>query len=222
MSTAISADDVREALRGTAFTALRVGAMIGLAAVVWTPVGVWIGLRPRWTRAIQPVAQFFAAFPANLLYPVFVLALARWNLDPDVFLSPLVVLGTQWYILFNVIAGAAAMPGEMRLAARSLGLEGWLWWRKVALPAVYPYLVTGLVTAAGGAWNATVVAEVVSWGDTKLVAEGLGSYIAAATDAGDFPRLVLGIALMSLVVVVLNRVLWDPLYRLAVRRFRLG
>lgn len=222
VASSLPLDEIGTALIAGLLTALRVTVMIGLAALVWTPVGVWIGLRPRWTRAIQPVAQFFAAFPANLLYPVFVVALVRWHLAPDIFLSPLVVLGTQWYILFNVVAGAAAMPAELKLAARSFGLSGWLWWRRVGLPAIYPYLITGLVTAAGGAWNATVVAEVVSWGDTKLAATGLGSYIAAATDAGDFPRLALGIGLMSSFVILFNRLVWNPLYALAERRYRLG
>ncbi len=203
-------------------TGVRVTVMVSLAALIWTPIGVWIGLRPKWTRAVQPVAQFFAAFPANLLYPVFVLVLVRWHLNPDVFLSPLVVLGTQWYVLFNVIAGAAALPAELRIAAQSFGLAGPLWWRRVALPAIYPYLITGLVTAAGGAWNATVVAEVVSWGSTRLSAYGLGSYIAAATDAGDVPRLVLGVGVMSGFVILFNRLVWNPLYALAERRYRLG
>lgn len=219
---ALPPDEIVTAMLAGGATALRVTAMILLAAAIWTPIGVWIGLRPRWTRAIQPIAQFFAAFPANLLYPVFVIAIARWGLNPEYFLAPLVVLGTQWYILFNVVAGAAAIPAELRVASDNLQLRGLLWWRRVALPSVYPYLVTGLVTAAGGAWNATVVAEIVSWGDRKFEATGLGSYIAAATDGGDFPRLVLGIGLMSLFVVALNRVLWDPLYKLAVRRYRLG
>ncbi|MCZ8122219.1 MAG: ABC transporter permease subunit [Magnetospirillum sp.] len=205
-----------------AATTSRVTAMIVLAAAIWTPIGIWIGLRPRWTRAVQPIAQFFAAFPANLLYPVFVVAFVRWKLDPDIFLSPLVVLGTQWYILFNVVAGAAAMPAELKIAAGNFQVTGILWWRKVGLPAVYPYLVTGLITAAGGAWNATVVSEVVVWGGTKLQATGLGSYIATATDAGDFPRLVLGIGVMSACVIAFNRALWEPLYALAVRRYRLG
>lgn len=219
---ALPVSELGHALYAALLTSVRVLAMVAVAAAIWTPIGVLIGLRPGWTRAVQPIAQFFAAFPANLLYPVFVVALVRWKLDPSVFLSPLVVLGTQWYILFNVVAGAAAIPAELKLAATSLQLRGWLWWRTVGLPAVYPYLVTGLVTAAGGAWNATVVSEVVAWGDTRLEATGIGSYIANATDAGDFPRLVLGIGLMSVIVVALNRVVWEPLYRLAVRRYRVG
>jgi NitT/TauT family transport system permease protein len=131
------------------------------------------------------------------------------------------VLGTQWYILFNVIAGASAFPTDLREAARVYQLRSWTWWRRVILPGIFPYYVTGALTACGGSWNASIVAEVASWGDTKLEAYGLGSYIANATEAGDFARVVLGIAVMSLFVTLLNRVLWRPLYVLAERRMRL-
>jgi NitT/TauT family transport system permease protein len=132
------------------------------------------------------------------------------------------ILGTQWYILFNVIAGAAAIPAELRDCCANLQVRGWLWWRTTALPAVFPYYVTGAITASGGSWNASIVAEVASWGDRRLQAYGLGAYIATATAAGDFHRIVLGIAVMSLFVVVINRTLWRPLYGYAERKFRLG
>jgi len=203
-------------------TMIRVFVLIALASVVWVPVGVWVGLRPRATAVVQPIAQFLAAFPANLLFPLAVYGIVVCRLDANLWLSPLMILGTQWYILFNVIVGAAALPSELRQAAKNLHVGGGLWWRKVALPGVFPYYVTGVITASGGCWNASIVAEVATWGDTKLEARGLGSYIANATVAGDFERVALGIATMSLFVVVINRVLWRPLYDYAERRFRLA
>jgi NitT/TauT family transport system permease protein len=205
-----------------AATMVRVLVLIALASAVWVPVGVWAGMRPRAAAIVQPAAQFLAAFPANLLFPVAVSAIVALRLNHDLWLSPLMILGTQWYILFNVIAGAAALPAELRDVGRNLGVGGWLWWRKVALPAVAPYYVTGAITASGGAWNASIVAEVASWGDQRLQARGLGAYIAQATEAGDHHRIVLGIAVMSVFVVVINRVFWRRLYRRAEEKFRLG
>jgi NitT/TauT family transport system permease protein len=203
-------------------TLARVVVLIAVASLIWVPIGVWVGTRPRVALLVQPVAQFLAAFPANLLFPIAVSGIVAWQLNPNVWLSPLMILGTQWYILFNVIAGAAAIPAELRAVAVNLRVRGWLWWRRIALPAVLPYYVTGAITASGGSWNASIVAEVASWGDEHLQAEGLGAYIAEQTDAGDFHHIVLGIAVMSLFVVVINRVFWRPLYRYAERKFRLG
>jgi len=203
-------------------TLLRVSILIALASVIWTPIGVYVGLRPRLAEIVQPIAQFLAAFPANLLFPVAVSAIVFFNLNADVWLSPLMVLGTQWYILFNVIAGASTLPTELRDAATNLRVGGWLWWRKVALPGVFPFYVTGAITASGGSWNASIVAEVASWGSRTLHAHGLGAYIADATAAGDFHRIVLGIAVMSFLVTVVNRFFWRRLYWYAERRFRLA
>ncbi|HEV2625208.1 MAG TPA: ABC transporter permease subunit [Xanthobacteraceae bacterium] len=203
-------------------TLARVIVLIAIATLIWVPIGVWVGTRPRVANFVQPIAQFLAAFPANLLFPIVVSGIVAWQLNPNIWLSPLMILGTQWYILFNVIAGAAAIPAELRSVAVNLRVRGWLWWRRVALPAVLPYYVTGAITASGGSWNASIVAEVASWGDQHLRADGLGAYIAEQTDAGDFHRIVLGIAVMSLFVVVINRVFWRPLYRYAERKFRLG
>lgn len=211
----------RATLLGLA-TLARVLVLIAIASAIWVPVGIYVGLRPRVAQLIQPVAQFLAAFPANVLFPLAVSLIVALKLDPDIWLSPLMILGTQWYILFNVIAGASAIPSELRDIGANLQLRGWLWWKKVALPAVFPYYLTGAITASGGSWNASIVAEVASWGDTKLQASGLGAYIAQATEAGDMPRIVLGIAVMSLFVVVINRAFWRPLYWFAERKFRLG
>ena len=202
-------------------TLIRVLVLIVLASLVWVPIGILVGLRPRWTQAVQPVAQFMAAFPNNLFFPVVVVGIVHFHLAPDVWLSPLMILGTQWYILFNVIAGASAFPNDLREAASSFGVKGWSWWRKVMLPGVFPYFVTGAITASGGAWNASTIAEVVNWGHTRLTAHGLGAFIFQSTERGDFPRVVLGTAVMSLFVVLFNRVLWRPLFNYAAKRLRM-
>lgn len=202
-------------------TLARVAVLIVLASLVWVPVGVWIGLNPRWAERLQPVAQLLAAFPANILFPFAVVTIVALKLNPDVWLSPLMILGTQWYILFNVIAGASALPTDLLEASRVFRVRGWQWWRKVVLPGVFPYYVTGALTAAGGSWNASIVAEAVSWGSDHLYASGLGSFIAQATTAGDFQRVALGIVVMSVFVVGFNSLLWRPLYRFAERRLRI-
>jgi NitT/TauT family transport system permease protein len=218
----ITLSDVGTVLLLGFYTLIRVMVLIALATVIWVPIGVWVGTRPYATLVVQPIAQFLAAFPANVVFPIVVSGIVAWKLDPNIWLSPLMVLGTQWYILFNVIAGASAIPAELRSAGANFRVRGWLWWRRIALPAVMPYYVTGAITASGGSWNASIVAEVASWGNDHLEAKGLGAYIAQQTDAGDFHRIVLGIVVMSLYVVLINRILWRPLYLYAERKFRLG
>lgn len=213
---------ILEVLGLGALTGIRVAVLIALASLIWVPIGVWIGVRPAAARVVQPIAQFLAAFPANLLFPVAVYSIVRWHLNADIWLSPLMILGTQWYILFNVIAGASTIPGDMRLVSRNLGVRGWLWWKRVALPAVFPFYITGALTASGGSWNASIVAELASWGHERAEAAGLGAYIARATMDGDFHRVLLGIATMSLMVIVVNRTLWRRLYALAERKYRLS
>jgi NitT/TauT family transport system permease protein len=222
LSATLSPSDVLAAVGYGFITLARVIVLITLATLIWVPIGVWIGLRPKLAERIQPLAQFLAAFPANLAFPVFVVVIVRYSLDPNVWLSPLMILGTQWYILFNVIAGASAFPTDLREAAGSFHLGGWRWWVKVILPGIFPYYITGAITASGGSWNASIVAEVASWGDTHLTASGLGAYIANATEAGDFPRVVLGITVMCILVTLFNRLLWRPLYAFGERRLRLG
>ncbi|QIZ51790.1 ABC transporter permease [Dickeya zeae] len=203
-------------------TLARVVVLIALASVIWVPIGVWIGLQPSVAERLQPLAQFLAAFPANVLFPFAVILIAGFNLNPDIWLSPLMVLGTQWYILFNVIAGTSALPTDLLEAARIYGIRRWQWWRQVALPGIFPYYVTGALTASGGSWNASIVSESISWGKQHLEATGLGAYIANATTAADFHQVALGIAVMSVFVIAFNRLLWRPLYQFAERRLRLG
>ena len=200
------------------YTMTRVIVLIFLAALIWIPVGVWLGMNPRLAGRAQAIIQFLAAFPANLTFPVAVFLLVRFSLNPDIWLSPLMILGTQWYILFNVIAGASTIPTELHYAAQNLGLRGQLKWRRYLLPAIFPSFVTGAITASGGSWNASIVAEYVTWGNTTLKAHGIGSYIAEMTAAGDFPRIALGIGVMCVFVMGFNHFVWRRLYRLTENR----
>jgi NitT/TauT family transport system permease protein len=193
-----------------AITLVRVMVLIAMAAVIWVPIGVWIGLRPRLAHVVQPWIQFLAAFPANLFFPL-----------TEIWLSPLMILGTQWYILFNVIAGTLALPTDYQLVAGNFGVRQWLWWKRLVLPGIFPAFVTGAVTASGGSWNASIVSEIVKWGNTTLTATGIGAYIAVETQRGDFPRLALGITVLCLFVLVFNRLWWRRLYKLAEERLRL-
>ncbi|HAF87745.1 MAG TPA: sulfonate ABC transporter permease, partial [Legionellales bacterium] len=196
--------------------------LILLSSLIWIPIGVWVGLRPRVATRLQPIIQLVAAFPANLFYPLFVIGIVTFKLNVEIWVTPLMILGTQWYILFNVIAGATTIPQDLYLAADNLGLKGFLWWKRLALPGIFPFYITGAITAAGGAWNASIVAEWVSWGDVTLKATGLGAYIQAATLAGDFPKIALGTSVMCLYVLAFNHLIWRPLYRLAEERFNLN
>jgi NitT/TauT family transport system permease protein len=203
------------------FTAVRVMVLIAIASLIWVPIGVWIGLRPEVADRAQPVVQFLAAFPANLFFPAAVVLILNFGLNPEIWLSPLMILGTQWYILFNVIGGTMGLSAELQLAAGNFGVRRLLWWRRVMLPAIFPAYVTGAVTAAGGSWNASIVSEVVQWGDTTLRATGIGAYITQYTAEGDAARIALGIGVLCLYVLAFNRLLWRRLYDLAAERLRL-
>jgi len=202
-------------------TLLRVAAMSAIATVIWTPIGVWIGLRPRVARVAQPLAQVAASFPVNMTFPFIVAFFISTHISINWGSILLMALGTQWYILFNVIAGAMAIPTDLREAAALFGLRKWRLWRGLIIPAIFPFWVTGALTATGGAWNASIVAEVASWGDNKLVADGLGAYIAQVTEKGDQPAIYFSIVVMALFVVVINRFFWRRLYDLAERKFKL-
>ena len=217
----VAGSEISHVLLLGAITLLRVLVLIALAAMIWVPIGVWIGLRPNVAHRVQPLIQFLAAFPANLLFPIAVVTILHFHLNVEIWISPLMILGTQWYILYNVIAGTLALPTDYQEVAATLGVKKWLWWRRLVLPGIFPAFVTGAITASGGSWNASIVAEVVKWGDTTLTATGIGAYIAQETDAGDFPRIALGIAVLCLYVLLFNRLLWRRLYSLAEERLRL-
>ena len=219
--TAVALEEAGHVLYLGLITAIRVTLLIMISSLIWVPIGVWVGLHPRYSRLVQPIAQFLAAFPVNLLFPIAVIAILTYHLNVNIWTSPLMILGTQWYILFNVIAGTAALPRNLHYAVDTLNVTGWLWWKRFILPGIFPYYVTGAITAAGGAWNISIISEAVSWGNIHLYATGIGAYIAKMAAAGDFRRLALGITVMSLYVLMINRVMWRPLYNIAVERFQI-
>lgn len=214
-------EEIQHVLFLASMTLLRVLILCFLVSLIWVPIGVMIGLNSRLASRFQPWVQFMAAFPSNLFFPIFVVVIVKYKLNLDIWLSPLMILGTQWYILFNVIGGAASIPFEFQELTKNFHVKGWLQWKKLYLPGIFPAYVTGLITAAGGSWNASIVAEYVTWGDKTLVANGVGAYIAQATAAGDYPRILLGVVVLSLFVLILNRLLWHPLYLFATTRYRL-
>ncbi len=199
----------------------RVTILLLLATLIWTPIGVMIGFQPQLARRLQPLVQFLASFPANFVFPFATLFFIRAHISLDWGSILLMALGSQWYILFNSIAGAQTIPSDLREMADDVGLSGSQRWRKLIIPGIFSAWVTGGVTACGGAWNASIVSEVVSWGGSTLKANGLGAYIAEATTHGDWPRIALGIGMMSLFVVGINRLFWRRLYGLAERRYHL-
>jgi NitT/TauT family transport system permease protein len=203
------------------FTLCRVLAAICIGALWTVPVGVWIGLNPRISKIMQPLIQIAASFPANMLFPFVTVLFLEVHFNFEYGSILLMLLGTQWYILFNVIAGAMAIPNDLREAGQIYKLKGWHKWKMLILPGIFAYLVTGCLTAAGGAWNASIVAELVVWKGTTLQATGLGAFIDKATAQGNWAGIIWGITVMSLIVVTVNRLLWRRLYRLAEIKYHL-
>lgn len=203
-------------------TMIRVIVLVVVATIVWVPIGVKIGMSSRWSRLAQPVVQILASFPANFLFPFATLAFIHFGFSLNYGGILLMSLGAQWYILFNVIAGAQSIPSDLREAMDDLGVSGWQRWRRMILPAVFSSYVTGAITASGGAWNASIVAEIVTYGGTTLTATGLGAFIAQATQDGNFTKILAGVAVMSFYVVGINRLVWRRLYHLAERRYSLS
>jgi NitT/TauT family transport system permease protein len=213
--------DMRLLLLGAGATWLRVNASLLLAALWTIPVGVTIGLSPKLARILQPITQIVASVPATALFPVLLVGLIKLGGGLGVGSIALMILGTQWYILFNVIAGATAIPSDLKEAAAVYKFTRWQRWTRLILPGIFPYLVTGMITASGGAWNASIVAEYFHIGDTTLETLGLGAQISAATDSGRFSILLLATLLMATMVVTMNRLVWRRLYRLAETRYKL-
>jgi NitT/TauT family transport system permease protein len=206
---------------GAGATFLRVNVSLLLASLWTIPVGVAIGFNPRIAHITQPLAQIAASFPATALFPVILLALMRLGLGLGVGSIALMLLGTQWYILFNVIAGAMAIPSDLKEVSTLFHFKSLQRWTTVILPGIFPFLITGLITASGGAWNASIVAEYFQIKDRTLTTLGLGAQISAASNSGNFPTLLLATIIMALMVVTINRLVWRPLYHLAETKYRL-
>ncbi|MBC7464425.1 MAG: ABC transporter permease subunit [Bdellovibrio sp.] len=221
IKTGLNLDQIQQIFGYGLLTMGRVFFMVVAATLIWTPIGVWIGFRPRVATFAQPLAQIAASFPVNMTFPFVVGFFVSYNVSMNWGSILLIALGTQWYILFNVIAGASSIPTDLKESAAIFNLKGFQLWKKLIIPAIFPYWVTGACTAAGGAWNASIVAELATWGDKKLVADGLGSFIARATDKGDWPAIFCSIGIMSIFVIVINKLLWRNLYGLAEKKFRL-
>jgi NitT/TauT family transport system permease protein len=221
MLSTITWPDLRLLLEGAAATFLRVNASLLLSAAWTIPVGVTIGLNPRLARFVQPIAQIMASVPATAFFPILLMGLVKIGAGLGIGSIALMLLGTQWYILFNVIAGAMSIPSDLREVADLYHFTRWQRWTLLILPGIFPYLITGMVTASGGAWNASVMAEYSHVKDRTLETIGLGAQIDAATDSGRFAMLLLATIFISLMVVTMNRLVWRKLYRLAETRFKL-
>ena len=217
----VSGSDIRTLFLGAGATFLRVNASLAIAAAWTIPVGVLIGFHPKLARILQPVTQVVASVPATALFPVLLLGLIQLGGGLGVGSIALMLLGTQWYILFNVIAGAMAIPSDLKEAASLYRFTSWQLWTTLILPGIFPYLITGMVTASGGAWNASIVAEYFHIKDQTLQTLGLGAQISAASDAGRYPTLLMATVLMAMIVVTVNRLVWRKLYRLAETRYKL-
>jgi NitT/TauT family transport system permease protein len=213
--------DLLHLLAGAALTLVRVNAAL-LIGSLWTiPVGVAIGFNPKLSQILQPIAQIAASFPATALFPLILVALARIGIGLGIGSVVLMLLAAQWYILFNVIAGAQAIPSELREVATLFRFQDVQRWTTVILPGIFPFLITGLITASGGAWNASIVAEYFQLKGSTLATTGLGAQISAASSDGNYPVLLAATMIMALIVVTINRLVWRPLYHLAETRYRL-
>ena len=221
MLRTVSFADLKLLLLSAVATFLRVNAALLISAAWTIPVGVAIGLNPRLAKVVQPIAQVLASVPATAFFPILLIGLVRIGGGLGVGSVALMLLGTQWYILFNVIAGAMSIPSDLREVAKLFHFTRWQRWTRLILPGIFPYLITGMVTASGGAWNASVFAEYSHLQDRTLQTIGLGAQIDAATDSGRFPILLLATILISLMVVTMNRLVWRRLYRLAETRYKL-
>jgi NitT/TauT family transport system permease protein len=213
--------DIHLLLLGAGATYLRVNTTLLIAALWTVPVGVAIGLNPKLARFLQPIIQVVASIPATALFPVLLLGLIRLGGGLGIGSVALMLLGAQWYILFNVIAGAIAIPSDLKEAAAVYKFTRWQRWTRLILPGIFPYLITGMITASGGAWNASIIAEYFHIGDKTLQTLGLGAQISAASDAGNFSILLLATVLMATMVITMNRLVWRRLYGLAETRYKL-
>jgi len=213
--------DIKEVLIDGIYTSTRIIILLLIASLIWVPIGIYIGLRPKLASFVQNITQFLTAFPANLYYPIFVLLIIHYKLNPEILLSVMIVMGSQWYILYNVIGGAQAIPTELLEAAKVFRMSFTHKLLKITLPAILPFYMTGIITAAGASWNASIIAEIMTWGTTTLTIPGIGAYVTTNTNSGNFAHITLGLVTMSTFVIVVNHLLLQPLYSFVSTRYRL-
>ncbi len=206
-------DEVIQVLKLGLITSIRVFVTVIMSLLIWVPIGIWIGRRPAVSELFQPIIQFLAAYPPNAIYPFCAILIIDYHLDPNIWLSPLMILGAQWYILFNVITGTQMLPKDLLMAISSFNISNLSYYRKVILPGIFPYIITGAIAAAGGAWNVCIITESVSWSNQSIHADGLGYYIKLAIEEGEYEKISLGISIMCCYVLFYNRLIWQPLYR---------
>lgn len=217
----ISLDKYLDVVTAALYSILRTSTALFIAALWTVPLGVYIGMNPNASRMLQPVIQVIASIPATAVFPVILLFLVKLGGGLAIGSILLMLLGTQWYILFNVIAGASAIPHDLKETAKLYGIKGIRKWKILILPAIFPYLVTGFITATGGAWNATIVSEYVTFGGEVMKTKGLGSMISESSVKGDFGLLLLSTIVMAIIVVSINRLLWKRMFALAQEKYRL-
>lgn len=221
LSKNIDLKQIWECFYLTSVTLLRIILMVILAILIWVPLGVMIGLYSKKPERALLVSQMLSAFPTNLLYPIFVILIHNYFLDPNIWLSFLLIFGSQWYVAFNVISGSSSIPNEFREVYKCLDIRGFMLWKKIILPAIFPKFLNGAFAAWGGAWNATIVAELVNWGHIEYKAYGIGSFIAESSLADNLIHVAMGIAVMTLFIILFNKFFWQPLFNLAERKYRL-
>jgi NitT/TauT family transport system permease protein len=192
-------------------TSCKILIIVMISALIWLPIGVWIGCHKKIAQMMQPIIQFLAAYPPQMLYPFITAAIIHYKLNVDIWTAPIMILGTQWYILFNVIAGTMMITKEQRFAAANMGVKSFLLWKRVYLPAVMPYCITGCLSASGGCWNVSLNTDTLEWGTTKITAIGISSYIENSFSSGALDKAVLGVSVMTCYVLLINRFLWNPL-----------
>ncbi len=218
----ISISDIKTILFYGALTAARILSLLFICSLFWVPIGIYIGLRPKTAAKIQPITQLLTAIPANLYYPLFVSMIISYKLNPNIWLSFMLLIGSQWYILYNVIAGAQNIPTELLEVANLFKIKFSDRIFKILLPSIAPYYISGLMTAAGASWNASIVAETMQWGEHSISAMGIGSFITHSTKEGSYPHIILGIVIMCFFVIMINRLLWRPLSNYISARFNLA
>ncbi len=214
--------DVGKILWMMTLTTLRVGAAMILSLIIFLPLGVWIGLSPKLTKFCQPATQILAALPPNILYPIMAVFLIATHGSLGWWTIPLIMIGTQWYVLFNVIAGTSSLPQEILDVSQVFSAKGWYYWKRIIIPSIFPYIVTGIISAAGGAWNADITAEIIQWGNKIVSTKGLGYYIANATNLNHIPQEALGCILMCALVALCVIFIWRPLYKLSETRYKIS